>query len=64
MCPEPLKEQFCTLSESLKAPGSLKVLGSLKVPYNSPAVHTLRVFEFFSVMNEVVRINSGWPSLN
>ena len=31
--PGSLKEQFWALSGSLKAPGSLKVLESLKVPY-------------------------------
>ena len=30
-----LKEQFWTLSGSLKAPGSLRVLGSLKMQYNA-----------------------------
>ena len=33
--PGSLKEQFWTLLESRKAPGSLKVLRSLKVPYRT-----------------------------
>ena len=31
--PGSVKEQFWTVSGSVKEPGSLKVLGSLKVPY-------------------------------
>ena len=34
-CAGLLKEQFWTLSGSLKVPVSLKVLGSLKVPHNA-----------------------------
>ena len=48
--PGSLKEQFWTLLGSLKAPGSLKVLRSLKVPYRAlgPVTISLRFYLLFT----------------